>query len=101
MPIASVPGFLPTTSGLHFPNAWPEVPTFEIEIPHAGAIPIGDASRGLCGGMVFTVRDYFEIGTPPPTQTDLPAPDSELFRYIAERLLAADAGFLPGCDILT
>jgi len=48
-------------------------------------VPIGDASNGLCGGMVFTTRDYFEARkTPPPDNT---APSSgPLFDYLVKRL---------------
>jgi hypothetical protein len=57
-----------------------------MNIDVAGAqIPIGDAANGLCGGMVFTVRDYFEGGVPVPP--DIQAPSSgPLFDYMVTRL---------------
>src|SRR5450756_534411 len=56
-----VSGFLPSTSGFHFPNRFPHVPDLKINVL-GQQIAIGDAANGLCGGMVFTARDYFEAG---------------------------------------
>lgn len=84
---ASVSGFLPSTSGFRFPNAFPKVPVRTVPIPHIGEIPLGDASGGLCGGMIFAVRDYHEAKTPVPGDTDPPAPRSKLFKYLVDRLL--------------
>ena len=81
-----VPGFLPSTRGLHFPNAFPHVPNVEIDLPGGMTIPIGDAANGLCGGMAYTVRDLFEAGLAPPAVTRAPG-DGPLFRYVADRLL--------------
>jgi hypothetical protein len=81
-----VPGFLPSTRGLHFPNAFPHVPNFEIDLPGGLTVPVGDAANGLCGGMAYTVRDLFEAGLAPPATTRAPG-DGPLFRYVADRLL--------------
>jgi hypothetical protein len=35
-------------------------------------VPIGDASNGLCGGMVFAVRDYFGSGLAIPNTASNP-----------------------------
>jgi hypothetical protein len=48
---------------------------------------INDASNGLCGGMVFAARDYFEAGAEPPADTTTPAADSPLFRFLVQRLI--------------
>src|SRR5215211_2802882 len=64
-----VPGFRPSTGGLHFPNAFPHVPNLEIDLPGGTTVPIGDAANGLCGGMAWTVRDLFETGLAPPAMT--------------------------------
>ena len=48
-------------------------------------ISIGDASNGLCGGMAFAARDYFERGLPPPSDTEPPG-DGPLFDYLVDRL---------------
>jgi hypothetical protein len=80
-----VNGFLPSTAGLQFINRFPGgIPLLYIDILGA-KIPIGDASNGLCGGMGFTVRDYFEAGWPPPTDTNPPT-SGPLFDFLVRRL---------------
>ena len=80
-----VAGFLPSTSGFHFSNStFPAVPDLTINIL-GQEILIGDASNGLCGGMVFAARDYFEAGISIPTDTTNPAA-GPLFDYIVKRL---------------
>jgi hypothetical protein len=49
------------------------------------SIPIGDASNGLCGGMVFAARDYFEAKRPRPDDTSAPG-EGPLFAYLCDRL---------------
>lgn len=80
-----VPGFLPSTSGFGFANAFPHVPVRRIGIPGVISIPIGDASNGLCGGMVFAARDYFEAGREPAEVTEAPG-EGRLFDYLVDRL---------------
>src|SRR4051812_38791729 len=62
-----VPNFMPSINGLPFSNSWPPQPDIVVDVPPFGQVAIGDASNGLCGGMVFTVRDVFESGQPPLT----------------------------------
>ncbi len=81
-----VPNFLPSTAGFRFPNSFPHVPVRRIGLPGVVSIPIGDASDGLCGGMAFAARDYFEAGRPPPRDSSPPAEDTPLFRYLVDRL---------------
>jgi hypothetical protein len=81
-----VPGFLPSTRGLHFPNSFPHVPHLEIDLPCGRTVPVGDAADGLCGGMAYAVRDLFESGADPPALTEPPG-DGPLFRYLVDRLL--------------
>jgi hypothetical protein len=89
-----VTGFLPSTSGLHFSNSFPRVPLETVEVPGVPVhISLGDASQGLCGGMVYTVRDYFESGQAPPPDTSPPG-DGPLFDYIVKRLI--ESWDLPG-----
>ncbi|AEH07889.1 MULTISPECIES: hypothetical protein [Protofrankia] len=83
---AAVDGFLPSGQALPFTNNFPRQPVLKIRIPGVGRLPIGDASRGLCGGMVYTTRDLFEAKLPPPTSKDVPPPDSPLYRYLSRRL---------------
>jgi hypothetical protein len=46
---------------------------------------IGDASAGLCGGLVLTVRDLFEAHVDPPPDREPPAHGSRRFRSIVRR----------------
>lgn len=82
MPSASVPDFLPSRHGLPFHNYFPgDSPVMTIPTPF-GAIPIGNASGGLCGGMIFTVMDLFARQQPPP-----PSATSDVFAYLSRRLI--------------
>src|SRR5712692_7560515 len=91
MPV--VPNFLPSQNGLPFINSWPNEPDIVIKVPPFGEIPIGNASNGLCGGMAFTVRDFFEAGLSPPPGPE-PAQGTPLFDYIVRRLI--DSYNVPG-----
>ncbi len=82
--IKTVPGFTPSTSGFHFSNSFPSVPLLTINVLGQN-IAIGDASNGLCGGMVFAVRDFFEAKIPMWPDTTAPA-SGTLFDYIVKRL---------------
>jgi hypothetical protein len=81
--------FVASKSGLQFVNSFPHEPDLAINIAMYGTVPIGDASNGLCGGMVFTVRDLYEFHLPQIPATTPPAPGSPLFRYIVSRLVAS------------
>jgi hypothetical protein len=83
----SVAEFKPSRNGLHFANAFTQGPVFSIPVPLFGAIRLGNAERGLCGGMVFTVLDLFTKNLPPPPDTEAPAPGTPFFKYLARRLL--------------
>jgi len=77
-------GFLPSTSAFHFPNSWPHVAAFTIDV--AGMqVPVGNAQHGLCGGMAFAARDYFEVRHPIPADTQPPG-SGPLYEYIGRRL---------------
>ena len=58
-----VPGFTPSVNGLRFTNSWPSEPDIVVQVPPLGNVPIGDASNGLCGGMVFTVSGPISSST--------------------------------------
>jgi hypothetical protein len=83
-----VPGFLPSTSGLHFPNEFAPEPLMRFDFGRA-SIPIGNAANGLCGGMVFAVHDLFRYGLPPPPDRSPPRRGTRLFRYLLGRLFAS------------
>jgi hypothetical protein len=83
--VGDVAGFLPSINGLAFTNDWPSEPDVEIDVPRFGKVAIGNASNGLCGGMVFTVLDVF-VGDGPPLTAPRPDPGSPLYTYIVGRL---------------
>lgn len=79
--------FLPSRDGLAFTNDWPpNSDAVVITLPRIGRVAIGDASRGLCGGMVFTALDIFTAHAPAPT-APRPDPGTPLFKHIVRRLL--------------
>ncbi len=85
MSSAAVPGFLPSLHGFHFANRWPKGPTVRFGPFDPRVIGIGDASTGLCGGMVSTIRDLFEAGILPPADPEPPANGSPRFQAIVRR----------------
>jgi hypothetical protein len=80
-----VPGFLPSTHGLHFANRFPPGPTVRLGPLDSRWIGIGDASNGLCGGMVTFVRERFEAGQPIVADREVPANGSPLFQALVRR----------------
>ncbi len=80
-----VPDFLPSTHGLPWPNSYPTgTPVFLMHSP-LGTLGVPDASRGLCGGMIFTVMDMHHHGI----STIPPSPEKPVFEYICHRLLTS------------
>jgi hypothetical protein len=80
---------LPSTHGFQFSNTtWGSEHITSISLPDPfGDILIGQASWGLCGGMSFASRDYFEAGMWAPDQaTNPPGEGDPLFNYIVQRL---------------
>lgn len=79
--------FRPSIHGWHFSNmTWPRVPNAEIDLG-LFKIPIGNASQGMCGGMVYSAIDYYmrhreipEIRTNPESFMD------PYFAFISTRL---------------
>jgi hypothetical protein len=86
VPGGNVPGFTPSSFGFRFPNQFPKVPLRRIGIPGVISVPIGDASDGLCGGMVLAARDYFEAGRKPSQRTTAPG-KGPLYEYLVKRLV--------------
>jgi len=84
-------GFLPSSSGFKFGNSFPHVPLKRINVL-GRKIPIGNASYGLCGGMIFAAMDYFEAKIPIPSNPTAPS-SGPLFEYIVNRQL--DSFHLP------
>jgi len=90
LPYRFVPGFLPSTSGLHFFNRFPPNTKYPvINLPGVNEIKLGDASNGLCGGFVYTSLDLFLVNPrkDPPLVFDPPAEGTAQFNYLTNRLL--------------
>jgi hypothetical protein len=81
----TVAGFLPSVQGFHFANAWPAGPTVRLGPLDPRWVGIGDASDGLCGGMVHTAGDLFAAGVAMPPDREPPANGSPRFRAIVRR----------------
>lgn len=82
----AVPGFLPSSCAWHFPNEF-SGPAVTVGIPGLGKIGLGNAAHGVCGGMVFAARDYFEAGRAIPSDTTPPAQGTPLFGFVTARLI--------------
>jgi hypothetical protein len=82
-----VAGFTPTQNGFRFTNSFPPAPAVTLDLGPLGPVGVGDASQGVCGGMAFAVRDFFEAGRPVPALTQPPAEGTPLFSFITQRLL--------------
>jgi hypothetical protein len=86
----SADSFLPSDHGFAFLNSWPSQPALVLSTPF-GRLTLGDASGGLCGGMVFAAFDYWHAGVTPPGEQ--PDADHPLYPYIVRRLV--DSWHLP------
>ncbi len=100
-------GFLPSRDAFAFTNTWPAAPALVVPAP-LRPVGIGNAARGLCGGMVFGALDYWHAGSRAaghPARAGLAA--VQVHRPPADRLLAAAVGVagyygwmsLPDADI--
>jgi hypothetical protein len=78
-------GFLPSRHGLHFANRFPPGPTIRFGPIDPRWFGVGDASQGLCGGMVFTARDLWQANVEPPLDREPPRNRSARFRSIVRR----------------
>jgi hypothetical protein len=84
MSVGLVSNFRPSVNGFPFPNAWPSGPTLRLGPIRTPILGFGDASAGLCGGMVLTVRDLFDAGIAMPAEPR-PANGSPRFNAIVRR----------------
>jgi hypothetical protein len=80
-----VPGFLPSTHGLHFANRFAPGPTVRLGFVDPRRVGIGDAAGGLCGGMCRFVRERFEAGLAVPQDRAAPANGSPLFQALVRQ----------------
>jgi len=85
METRTVPGFLPSTNGFHFANAWPHGPTVRLGPIDPRVVGVGDAADGLCGGMVYTAGDLFTAGLAMPPDREPFANGSPRFNAIVRR----------------
>ena len=84
--------FLPSANGFNFDNQFEQVQPYKL----MGNYRWGDASKGLCGGMVYAALDYFSAGLEIPT---IPKEDSSatfgspirgpVFDHIGKRLFSS------------
>ena len=80
------PDFTPSVNGFRFTNSFPPVPLIRLDLGVAGEVGLGDASQGVCGGMVFAALDYWHAdGTSPAAQ---PAARSPPDRFLVQRIVA-------------
>jgi hypothetical protein len=77
-------GFIPSEHGFAFTNSWPSQPAVVRRTPF-GDLTLGNAARGLCGGMVFAALDYWLAGRPAPEQR--PAAGTPAYTHIVDRLV--------------
>jgi hypothetical protein len=105
----SVPRFYPTGRGFAFTNKWDgDLPVMSIgflwnrlfeslpgplgdlgisKVVDENWLPFTHADTGLCGGMVYTVMDYYYNHLLPPDQTQSPVSRNDvLYQYIQDRL---------------
>src|SRR6266511_3918489 len=82
---AAVDRLCAKTAWLPFQQRLSSVPDITIPIPF-GKVEFGDASEGLCGGMVFCALDHFLAKRPIPAATTPPY-NGMLFDSIVRRLL--------------
>lgn len=85
--LAELPDFTAERRGFHFANAFASAPALLIPVPAYGDVPIGNVANGLCGGMAFAARDFFEARIDPPMLDDPPAAETPLFNYFVDRLI--------------
>ena len=76
----AIAGFLPSVHGLHFANRYPPGPTLKLGAIDPRWVGVGDAAAGLCGGMSWFVREWFEEGRTMPPDTTAPENGSPLFK---------------------
>jgi hypothetical protein len=76
--------FLASHNGFAFSNSWPKQPAVTLDTPF-GPIKVGDASKGLCGGMAFAALDYWYADSVPPT--DRPPEGSPLYKFLVKRIV--------------
>ena len=85
--MVSVPGFLPSTRGLHFANRFASGPLLHLGPFATNLFGLADASGGLCGGMCWYVRERFDAGLAIPELREAPGNGTPLFATLLNRQL--------------
>jgi hypothetical protein len=77
--------FIPKDTWFHFQNK------FNASTIYWHFIPVGNAKYGLCGGMVYTVNDYFDASYSIPAISQAPTQEqfNDLLEYIKGRQVDA------------
>lgn len=68
-----------------------KLPVVSLDFPKPfGKVDITDSTKGLCGGMVYAVMDYFLANQEIPQTMTAPAKESDpLFQYLKQRLMTS------------
>jgi hypothetical protein len=94
-----VPDFTPSVDAFAFGNGWPHVPLWEFNL-FGLKVPVGDAAKGLCGGMVFAVADLHRAGIA-ATDISQPAFGTPGYRYLVRRQVDSLGGILVPARLLS
>ena len=81
-----VPGYSVAKNGFRFANDFPNVPMQVVIWGHP--LSFFTAGNGLCGGITFLGRDYFEASQPAPDVAQAPS-SGPLFQALCARQLAS------------
>lgn len=83
--VANVPArFDPKAHGFEFTNYY--TGDILVDLPGIGRVNLGNSTYGLCGGMVFSAFDGYNLGaSAPDVPTSPPASGTELRSYLYER----------------
>lgn len=81
--IRRVAGFDIQRNGFPF---WNRFPMSAFPVQEIAGIHLTSSAFGLCGGMAYAARDYFEAGLPAPGDADPPL-GGPLFDYLWRRLI--------------
>jgi hypothetical protein len=82
--------FKPSLHGFNFGNYWDDYPfyCFKSQPPSREICIGGTTPFGLCGGMTFAARDFYETKNGNP-RTDKPPYNSALYTYLLNRQIAS------------
>lgn len=79
--------FSPEINGFRFVNSFEFEFPVKLQLPFVGKLDLDKVVYGLCGGMCFSVLDYFYSGEPMPETSKVDEIDKKLFVYLCDRQL--------------